>query len=85
MGVTFLGYFRRRPTPQAIINEQSLKTIINEQCLKRIQRAKPSEGLKFEVKLSKIEMAVSMEPFDRFLCFNFYLKALDVCFPTSPL
>ncbi len=28
-------------------------------------------------------MAVSLEPFDRFWCFNFWVKALDVYFHSS--
>ncbi len=36
--------------------------------------------MKFLLKLANFKMAVSLEPFDRFWCFNFWEKALDVCF-----
>ena len=36
--------------------------------------------MKFLVKLANFKMAVSLEPFDRFWCLNFWEKARDVCF-----
>ena len=37
-------------------------------------------GIGIGEKLGDFKMAVSLEPFDRFWCFNFWLKALDVYF-----
>ena len=36
--------------------------------------------MKFLIKQANFKMAVSLEPFDRFWCFNFWEKALDVYF-----
>ncbi len=37
-------------------------------------------GIGIGEKLGDFKMAVSLEPFDRFWCFNFWLKAFDVYF-----
>ncbi len=45
----------------------------------------PQKLLNFKWKLAGFKMAVSLEPFDRFWCFNFWVKALDVYFhPGTP-
>ncbi len=43
----------------------------------------PPKLLTLRWKLAEIKMAVSLEPVDRFWCFNFWVKALDVYFNPS--
>ncbi len=38
------------------------------------------EAIEFKIKLARFKMVVSLEPFDGFWCFNFWVKALDVYF-----